>query len=223
MGRQKLVRFSENDESRNVVQAGKEIYEKIKGQWNDFLGNPNDIVLEVGCGRAEYTIGLARLFPNRNYIGIDIKGNRIWRGSKTANENGWSHVAFLRCHLQNLETFFAEKEVKDIWVTFPDPRPKDGDEHRRLTSPRFLTMYKKLMKEGGVFHFKTDSTSLFEYTLALLATPEWKSQIKNLVYTKDLYNDPLLEEHYGIKTTYEKLWHAKGENIKYLRLEWNQD
>jgi len=216
MGRKKLVRFAENDVAHNVIEAQKPIYKEIKGNWNSRqFGNEKPLTLEVACGRGEYTTGLAQVFPERNFIGVDIKGARIWRGSQIAIENGLANVAFLRTHIQNLEDFFAPEEVACIWITFPDPRPKEGDEHRRLTHPRFLKMYQKLLKKDGWLHFKTDNLPLFDYTLDVLAS----QPIQNLVFTKDLYASPLNEEHYGISTTYEKMFGAKGFSMNYLKCQ----
>lgn len=215
MGRQKLSRFAHNDACRNVIQDGKELFSTIKGNWHSFFQNEAPIVLEAGCGRGEYTTGLAAVAPQKNYIGADIKGARIWKGSTVAESNGWTNVAFLRTKLQNLPDFFSAGELSEIWITFPDPRPKEGDEKLRLTSPRYLEMYRTLLEPGGKVFFKTDSTLLFDYTLEVLADPQWN--IEHLVYTHDLYQSPLLEEHFGIQTTYERLFMKKGEKIKYLK------
>ena len=143
MSRKKLVRFKENELNPNVVQAGKAIFEEIKGNWNEKqFKNPNPLVVELACGRGEFTVGLARVFPNQNFIGVDIKGSRIWKGSSTATAEGIENVAFLRTQIQQLDQFFSEEEISELWITFPDPFPRDGDEKRRLTSPKFLDMYK---------------------------------------------------------------------------------
>lgn len=216
MGRKKLLRFAENGQAHNVIEAQKPIYKEIKGQWHAHqFGNDFPITLEVGCGRGEYTTGLAQVFPERNFIGVDLKGGRIWKGSQVAIEAGLQNVAFLRTHIQNLEEFFAPQELAEIWITFPDPRPKGSDEHRRLTHPRFLEMYRKLLIKGGWVHFKTDNEPLFDYTLEVLQ----EQPITNLAYTKDLYTSPLNADHYGIKTTYEQKFTAQGFKINYLRFQ----
>jgi tRNA (guanine-N7-)-methyltransferase len=216
MGRKKLTRFAENNEAHNVVEVQKPIYKEIKGNWHTLqFGNDLPITLEVGCGRGEYTTGLAKVFPERNFIGTDLKGARIWKGSQVAIENGLENVAFLRTHIQNLQDFFAPKELAEIWITFPDPRPKGRDERRRLTHPRFLEMYRNLLVDYGWVHLKTDSEGLFDYTLEVLAN----EKIQNLAYTKDLYNSPMNAEHYGISTTYEKMFTAKGFKINYLKFQ----
>jgi tRNA (guanine-N7-)-methyltransferase len=215
MARQKLRKFAENSQTGNIVEPGKELYDKIKGNWNkEFFKNENPLTVELACGRGEYTIGLASVTPERNYIGVDIKGDRMNIGSRYAIEKGMKNVGFLRIYIQNLEQFFAEKEVNEIWITFPDPRPKNRDARRRLTSPRFLNIYRNILAKGGVIHLKTDNLPLFEYTLETLE----KEGIKNVQHTFDLYNTPeLLPAHSEIKTKYENIYLEKGVPIKYLR------
>lgn len=219
--RGKQRRFAYNADAENVIQPGKELFDEIKGNWcKTFFKNNNPLVVELACGRGEYTIGLAQNFPNKNFIGVDIKGDRLWKGSKTAYEQKLHNVGFLRTFIHALDNFFAVDELDEIWLTFPDPRPKDRDERRRLTNNRFLDLYKPLLKEGGWFKFKTDSTSLFDYTLEVLAE---RKDIKDLVVTHDLYNSELNAEHYGIVTHYEKLFFEQGERIKYLKFRFGED
>jgi tRNA (guanine-N7-)-methyltransferase len=213
--RNKTDRYKQNSESRNVLEIGKPLFDAIKGRWNDeFFDNDLPLVVELGCGRGEYAVGLAERFTDKNFIGVDIKGDRIWKGSQRAQALGLTNVGFLRTQIQMLEKFFEAGEVSAIWITFPDPRPKDRDEKRRLTSPRFLDMYKALLKKDGWVYFKTDSTPLFQYTLNLLRE---KYTIKDMEYTFDLYQSDLWEEHYGIKTKYELIFTEKGETIKYMK------
>lgn len=214
MGRAKLKRFAVVAENRNVIEPGKELFTSIRGNWHEYFGNQNDIVLELGCGRGEYSTGLGAIYPNKNYVGIDLKGARLWKGSTVAVENNLTNVAFLRTQIQNIDSFFVENEVSEIWITFPDPRPKESDEKRRLTSPRFLKLYRSIMKKGGVLNFKTDNLPLFEYTLDEVLPNQ---EIADLEFTKDLYNSPLLAEHYNIQTTFEKRYLGNGEKINYLR------
>ena len=215
--RKKLERFSDNALRRNIVEKGKPIFDKIRSNWNQLLfENENEIVVEFGCGKGEYTVGLGEKFPNKNFIGVDIKGARIWVGSSYAINNNLNNVAFLRTNIVALEEYFGENEVSEIWVTFPDPRPKDKDEKRRLTSPRFMEMYKKILKANGWLKFKTDNTPLFYYTLSLF---QEKLEVRNLEYTYDLYESPHMNEHFGVKTKYEKLFFEKGESIKYLKFQ----
>lgn len=216
MGRKKLERFAQNAANYNVIEDGKEFYGNSKGKWQSgHFKNTNPIVLELACGRGEYAVGMAEVFPNKNFIGVDIKGARIWKGSSVAIEKGLINVAFLRTYIQNLETFFAEKEVSEIWIIHPDPRPKEADARRRLTHPRFLEMYKRLLQKEGWLHLKTDNTGLFDYTLEVLQ----EMAIKNLVYTYDLNNSEWASEHFGIKTKYEIAFEQKGETIKYLKFQ----
>jgi tRNA (guanine-N7-)-methyltransferase len=213
MGRKKLERFRQNEENRNVVQPGKDLYEQIKGSWNDFFGNDHPITVELACGRGEFSVGLARNYPNRNFIGMDIKGSRIWKGSTMAIQENLPNVAFLRGQIERLEDFFGEGEISELWITFPDPRPKDRDEKRRLTSPRFLGMYERLVRKGGVVHFKTDNTGLYEYTREILCE---RIQVELLKDTDDFYASAWRDEHLGIKTRYERIFSEKGETIKYI-------
>lgn len=213
--KRKLERFKEIENQINVVEPTKEYYHAIKGNWNkDFFKNDNPITVELACGRGEYTTGLAKLFPDKNYIGVDIKGERIWRGSTTAIENNLSNAGFLRTMILLVENFFSEHEISELWITFPDPRPRIRDIKRRLTSPRFLSIYKRLLKSGAYVRLKTDNTGLYEYTLEELAL---RDDITDLQYTDDLYSSDLRPECFDIKTRYETAFASKGEKIKYLR------
>lgn len=215
MPRAKLKRFMENKHLLNVLQDGDEIFDNLKGNWNKLhFKNNLPLTVEMGCGKGEYTIGLARVFKERNFIGVDIKGDRLWTGSRQAIEEKLDHVAFLRTLIHNIDGFFNPDEVETIWITFPDPRPKDRDIKRRLTSPRFLEMYKTILKPEGQVFFKTDSTGLFEYTLALLKS---RKDIVDLEYTFDLYASDYLKDHYDIRTNFEQKYLDLGEPIKYLK------
>lgn len=217
----KLERFRIIAERDNVLEQGKELYMKIRGAWNqEYFNNQNPITVELACGRGEYTIGLAERFPGRNYIGIDVKGDRLWKGSTWAVEKNLTNVAFLRAEALGLEQFFAPGEIDELWITFPDPRPRKRDIKRRLTSPRFLNIYKRLLRTDAWVRFKTDNTSLFAYTLEELAL---RSDILDLQFTYDLYADPLRPECFDIKTRYEEMFAAKGEKIKYLRFRFAPD
>ena len=215
MSRKKLVRFAQNEANPNVIQAGKAIFETIKGKWNEIqFQNQHPIVVELACGRGEFTVGLGREYPETNFIGVDIKGSRIWKGSSIATAEGLTNVAFLRTQIQNIKEFFGVGEISELWITFPDPFPRDGDEKRRLTSPRFLDMYKPMIKANGLIHFKTDNTGLFDYTLELVKTRE---DIQVITCTHDFYQSEMRDDHHGIKTRYEKIFSDKGEKIKYLK------
>ena len=216
--RQKKRRFEENKLRTNLVESGKDFYDEIKGKWHlKVFTDQQPIVLELGCGKGEYTLGLAQAFPNRNHIGVDIKGDRLWVGSGIALREGIQNAAFLRTQIQFLEYFFKKGEIEEIWVTFPDPRPKEKDDKRRLTAPRFLAIYQNLLKPDGWLKFKTDNTELFNYTLELINKN--RISVKNLAFTHDLYDSEYVFEHYEIKTKYERKFAALGETIKYLKFQ----
>ncbi len=213
----KLEKFAQNKQSKNVVEHGKVIYDTVKENWDSFFQNKNAIVVELACGWGEYTLALAQQFPDKNFIGIDIKGDRVWRGSQTAEKLGLDNVAFIRTNIIELPTLFGVGEVDEIWLTFPDPRPKDRDEKHRLTNATFLNMYQNMLKKKGWFRFKTDNTSLFEYTLQVLADFD----VENTAFTFDLYQSALMDDHFDIRTKYENIWAAKGEKIKYLKFQFS--
>lgn len=213
--KRKQERFKIIEERTNVIEPSKEGYHQIKNRWSaqHFL-NANPITLELACGRGEYSVGLGKFFPQRNFIGVDIKGERLWKGSTLAVEQNLTNVAFLRTHILLIENFFGEGEVDEIWITFPDPRPKKRDIKRRLTNSRFLDIYKRIIRKGGYVRLKTDNTELYEYTLEELQT---RNDIHDLKFTADLYASDLRAECFDIKTKYEEEFSAKGEMIKYLR------
>ena len=216
--RQKLIRFEANKERKNILEPGKPLFDQIKGNWNTlYFNNDHPIVIELGCGRGEYTVGLAEQDPTKNYIGIDIKGDRIHVGSTYAIENQLDHVAFLRTSVHHLANFFEENEVSEIWITFPDPRPKDREEKRRLTYPRFMNIYQCMLRKDGYLKLKTDNTGFFDYTLSLIE--DNKVKVKSLIHTHDLYHSDLLVDHHGIMTKYEKIWTERGSKIKYLKFQ----
>lgn len=178
-----------------------------------FFKNNNPVVLELACGKGEYTVKLAQMFPNKNFIGIDYKGNRIWRGAKTALEDGVNNVAFLRMQIENLVDYFAPGEVDEIWITFPDPQPQLSREKKRLTSPRFLNMYEQVLKDGGCVNLKTDNDGLYEYSVDKIAELKLPSHIQ----TADLYHSEFADEVLSIKTYYEKKYLKDNKNINYLK------
>lgn len=216
MGKNKLKRFAANQQADNLIEDGKALYTTIKGQWNTvFFKNNQPITVELGCGNGEYTTGLAAAFPDRNFIGTDIKGARLWRGSQTAIEQKLLNAAFLRTRIEYAYEFFENGEIDEIWITFPDPQLKDSREKHRLTHPRFLKLYKTFLQKDGVIHLKTDSRELYEYTLEVLKTEP--SEI--LAATGDLYESEWLADHRGIQTKYERMFLAEGKKINYLKFK----
>jgi len=217
--RKKQKRFAQNEISQNVIQSGKSIFDEIKGNWKAFFRNDHDIVLELGCGRGEYTVGQAAIFSEKNFVGVDIKGYRIWVGSFRAGEQDLNNAAFLRTQIQQLEDFFEPNEVSEIWLIFPDPRPKDRDEKRRLTHPRFLEIYQRIMVSGGLLHLKTDNDILFQYSLETLQN---RKDVIDLQFTSDLYKSEYVADHHKITTRYEKEFTRQGFKIKYLKCRFTE-
>jgi tRNA (guanine-N7-)-methyltransferase len=211
----KLKRFEIISGRANVIEPGKDLFQTIKGKWNNvYFNNENPITIELACGRGEYSVGMARAMKERNFIGVDKKGDRLWKGSTWAVEDQLANVAFLRTDILFIESFFEAGEVDEIWLTFPDPRPRKRDIKRRLSSSRYIDMYKKLLRSGGYFRFKTDNTDLFNFTLEELAM---RNDLLDFAFTHDLYESELRPECYDIKTKYEEMFAAQGEKIKYLR------
>lgn len=216
----KLERFRIIAGRDNVLEAGKELYFAIKGKWNEvYFKNSNPITIELACGRGEYTVGMGSTMPDRNFVGVDRKGDRIWKGSGWAMERNLDNVGFLRAQILTLENFFSRGEADEIWLTFPDPRPKKRDEKRRLTDTRFLNIYKRVLRPGGFFRLKTDNTALFDFTLEKLHE---RSDIEQLQYTYDVYGSVFENEVLGIKTRYEEMFASQGEKIKYLRFSFSE-
>jgi tRNA (guanine-N7-)-methyltransferase len=213
LARRKLAHFAENAEASNLIERGKPQFGHLSGKWGkEQFGNDHPIVLEIGCGRGEYTVGLAARSPEQNFIGIDIKGGRLWKGSQVAIEQGLSNVAFLRTYVQQIREHFGEGEISEIWITFPDPRPKNRDIKRRLTSTVFLELYRQLLKPGGVVHLKTDDAGLYGFSKWLLG----KLGIPLLADTSDLYHSGHYPLAAGIQTTFEAKYLTLGQPIHYL-------
>lgn len=224
MGHHKLERFAENLTFPNLFQVSYEMLKEqgfaLRGKWNSFFGNDNPITLELGCGKGDYTVALARIHPDRNYIGVDIKGARLWRGAKTSNEEQMRNVAFVRTRIELIEQFFAPEEVSEIWITFPDPQPKK--ENKRLTCERFLSYYKNFLRLGAPIHLKTDSQELYEYTLNEVI-PAGGYRVEYAI--SDLYalpaaehpEIPSLTEAQMTQTFYERMFLAEGMPITYLK------
>ncbi|MCF8253307.1 MAG: tRNA (guanosine(46)-N7)-methyltransferase TrmB [Bacteroidia bacterium] len=211
MAKDKLRRFAEFLEFPNCFDYPKE----LKGKWNsEYFKNNNPIVLELACGKGEYTVNLAEAFPEKNFIGIDIKSNRMWVGARMALNAGRKNVAFARLIIEKLEEHFEKGEVSEIWITFPDPFPKDRHEKHRLTHPRFLKVYKEVIAEKGLMHFKTDDDGLFTYTEELFA----QLGIKPIELVRDVHGTEEADAYVrNITTHYEKLFRGRGRTIKYMK------
>ena len=215
MGKNKLQKFAEMETYERVFQypfarLQAEGGFPLKGQWHSVFGNDRPIVLELGCGRGEYTVGLARRFGEKNFIGVDIKGARMWAGAKQSNEEGLGNAAFLRTDIELIDRFFAPGEVSEIWITFPDPQMKKV--RKRLTSTRFLELYRQVLKDGGLVHLKTDSPFFYTYTTALVQL----NRLPVCEQTADLYGQSQANDILSIKTYYEQQWLDRGLSIKYL-------
>ncbi len=217
MGKNKLARWAEIKTFTNVMEpdswAVKNNFFYLRGCWKEkYFGNGNSIVLELGCGKGEYTTGMAAIMPERNFIGIDIKGARIWRGAKAALENELSNVLFIRTRVEFLNSFFDEDEIDEIWLTFPDPHEKRRNSLRRLTSPVFLNKYRFFIKDNGIIHLKTDNNILFNYTLNIAL----KNNLEIITSTTDLYNSGIVDDILGIRTFYEAKFINEAKKICYL-------
>jgi tRNA (guanine-N7-)-methyltransferase len=214
MGQKKLQRFAELKGFSNVLEYPKD----MKGQWKSFFYNNNPVTLELACGKGEYAVGLGRLHTNRNFIGLDIKGNRMWVGAKTALDERLTNVAFIRTQIERITDYFAEGEVAEIWITFPDPQLRVGKAKKRLTHPRFLRLYQAIMGSKGIVHLKTDSPDLYAFT----------KQVVNLFGLEllgdyeDVYSVAKVSEDLQIKTHYEKLDISGSARIHYLKFSLNR-
>lgn len=220
MGKGKLAKFAEMETFSNVFQYPFSVVDNVpfemKGHWREqYFKNNHPVVLELGCGKGEYTVELARLYPEMNFIGVDIKGARMWTGAKQALEAGLKNVAFLRTNIEIIDRFFAESEVQEIWLTFSDPQMKNA--HKRLTSTFFLNRYRKFLVNGGIVHLKTDSNFLFTYTTCMVK----ENKLPVVFSTEDLYHTEGLDEEthkiLSIQTYYESMWIERGLNIRYMK------
>lgn len=220
MAKGKLAKFADMERYENVFQYPYSVVENVpfemKGRWReDYFHNDNPIVLELGCGKGEYTVGLAKLFPDVNFIGVDIKGARMWTGATQAIKENLRNVAFLRTNIEVIDRFFAEDEVQEIWLTFSDPQMKNA--RKRLTSTYFMNRYRRFLNDGGLIHLKTDSNFLFTYTTYMVE----RNNLPVLLRTEDLYHTEGIDEEtsniLAIQTYYESMWIERGLNIKYMK------
>lgn len=221
MGKNKLKHFAENETFPFFVQPTIDEIKNdfyLKGNWAKlFFKNDHPIVLELGCGKGEYTVGLARRYPQNNYIGIDRKGARMWRGSKTSMEENLVNVGFLRTRIELLNHCFGKAEVSEIWITFPDPQSKNSKSKRRLTSSFFLEMYREILVPNGLIHLKTDNTGFYKFTLETI-----NEKNHSVIFeTEDLYSAGIENEATGLQTYYENKFLSQGIKIKYVNFRLN--
>ena len=207
----KLERYEFNKNSSFIIQDGKPLFSKTKGRWSIIFKNNNPIHLELGCGNGEYTISNSINYPNCNFIGIDIKGSRLWKGAKYLEKNNVKNALFLRIQIENILDFFDENEVKEIIISFPDPRPKKRDIKKRLTNVKFLDLYHKIILNGGKLMLKTDDKDLFDYSIDQIKD----SKFKQLNYSDNVYSSQKFEYIKGVKTKYEKKFLDQGKTIKF--------
>ena len=224
MGKRKLGQFEELNTFENVLQPSlEEVIDndyRLKGKWaTGHFNNNKPIILELGCGKGEYTVGLAGLFPGQNFIGIDIKGARIWSGARQALNEDIHNVAFIRTRIEFINSVFAKDEVDEIWLTFPDPQLKSRRVKKRLTASKFLNSYRKILKDGGIIHLKTDNAVLYQYTLDLIK----KNELPLLFAKENLLGSEMSDVVYGIHTFYEMKFIEKELPIHYLKFELPSD
>jgi len=220
VGKNKLSKFADLATYEHVVQISyKELQSeefRFKGKWSEaFFGNNHPVILELGCGKGEYTVKLASHYPEFNFIGIDIKGSRMWKGATQAKDLDLKNVGFLRTNIENIRMFFGEGEVAEIWLTFPDPQMKKT--RKRLTATNFIESYRRIMVPNGIIHLKSDSNFMYRYTEAMVA----ENQFEIIQQTDDLYHSEILDEVLSIQTFYEKQWLDRGLSIKYLSFRLN--
>ncbi len=215
MAQKKLIRFEEINGFENVFQHCVE----MKGKWHNYFKNNHPITLELACGKGEYAVGMGRLFSTKNFIGIDIKGNRIWRGAKTALDENLNNVAFLRAEIDKINEYFTKDEVAEIWITFPDPQLRLSKAKKRLTHPKFLRLYQQILQNVGVVHLKTDSPDLYNFTKTVIEV----YNLELLVDDDNLYQNQNLPAELYIKTHYESLDIAQSKRIHYLQFKINKD
>jgi tRNA (guanine-N7-)-methyltransferase len=226
MGKDKLKKWEENANFNHVLEpdlqaAVKGVDGEMKGNWSEVFKNDNPITVEFGCGKGEYTLGLAKMYPERNFVGVDIKGHRFWRGAKTAQEENIPNVAFLRTRLEFIERFFEKEELSEVWLTFSDPQPKDEKGTKRITSPVYIERYKNILKPGSLINVKTDSVLLYDLSKEGYVEKGYDIQIDS----RDVYGELVhevseeLKQALEIKTYYEKRWLSEGKKIHFIQLK----
>lgn len=222
MAKHKLFRFSENEKFPNLIQLPyTEVMKGVPfcGKWSsDFFKQNQPIILELGCGKGEYTVGLAKRYPKINFLGVDVKGARLWRGCRTSIDENLKNVGFIRTQIELIDHYFEAEEVSEIWITFPDPQPKEFRARKRLTNPLFLEKYRNFLSKDGLIHLKTDNTALFDYTLEII-----KEEGHHLIFKeRDIYNSDCEGALVEIQTFYEKKYLDLGQPIHYLKFRLNE-
>lgn len=222
MGKNKLQRYSDNKDLENVFEHTDFDDDGIKppiGEWSrKVFGNDHPVVLELACGKGEYTISLAKSDPDKNFIGVDIKGDRIWKGANRAKDQNLTNVRFLRCFIDHLDEFFGSEEISEIWITFPDPFLKKSKSNKRLTSPKFLDIYRNVARKDAIVHLKTDSKPLFEFTNEVIT----EQNLPVLDKIDDLYSESVIPDELAIQTYYEKKHLERGRSIQYIQFRLNR-
>ena len=208
MGYKKLIRFKELETFPNVLQYP----ENMSGNWAAFFKNKNPVVLELACGKGEYATGLGEMYPDKNFIGVDLKGNRIWVGAKKALQNNWTNIAFLRTQIDKITEYFAPDEIAEIWITFPDPQLRMSKAKKRLTHPKFLRLYQQFLTPGGLIHLKTDSPQLYSFTKLVIDLYGCRLHTAS----EDVYKEEIKSQELKIKTYYESLDIAQSNRVHYL-------
>ncbi|MFL5809467.1 MAG: tRNA (guanosine(46)-N7)-methyltransferase TrmB [Flavisolibacter sp.] len=215
MGQKKLIRFEELKTFPNVLQYPT----GMKGMWHSFFKNEDPIVLELACGKGEYAVGLGRMCPYKNFIGVDVKGNRIWKGAKTALQEDLGNVAFLRTQIDKINDYFDKDEISEIWITFPDPQLRLSKIKKRLTHPKFLRLYQQFLQQNGLIHLKTDSPNLYNFTKTVINI----YHLDLLIDHDDVYNEKNITNELKIKTHYEELDIAQSKRVHYLQFKINKE